>query len=188
MFMWLPLGFILSIIRITIAVHWKSTQNTSKFQQFRLASKTKRKQSQRNLVLTYSLGRFSEIISPIKTVRLTRNREQDSKLIHEFLRRGDLVIFLEGTTCREPYSLRFSPLFVEISENISLVAKESYVAPAEMRVVMINEDGVEISKFEMANLVQSEIAKDLGFTCTKLTRKDKYLVLAGNEGTVKDGN
>jgi glycerol-3-phosphate acyltransferase len=34
----------------------------------------------------------------------------------------------------------------------------------------------------VANFVQGEIGRILGFQSTKLTRKEKYLRLAGNEG------
>jgi len=33
-------------------------------------------------------------------------------------------------------------------------------------------------------MVQGEIGRVLGFEPTKLTRKDKYMILAGNEGIV----
>ncbi|KAF0932025.1 hypothetical protein E2562_007832 [Oryza meyeriana var. granulata] len=37
---------------------------------------------------------------------------------------------------------------------------------------------------EVANKVQRRITEALGYTCPALTRKDKYLVLAGNDGIV----
>uniref|UniRef100_A0A2P2PIJ3 Uncharacterized protein n=1 Tax=Rhizophora mucronata TaxID=61149 RepID=A0A2P2PIJ3_RHIMU len=40
------------------------------------------------------------------------------------------------------------------------------------------------TKFDVANHVQAQIGKALEFECTSLTRKDKYMLLAGNEGTV----
>ncbi|XVF41753.1 hypothetical protein PTKIN_Ptkin01aG0305600 [Pterospermum kingtungense] len=161
----------------------------------------------------YSLSHVTELVAPIKTVRLTRNREQDSKMIEKELKRGDLVICPEGTTCREPYLLRFSPLFAEISDEIVPIAIDFHVSmfygttasgykfldpvflvmnPTSHCSVRVLEklpkpstcQGGGKSKFEVANLVQTQIAKALNFECTALTRKDKYMILAGNEGLV----
>lgn len=162
--------------------------------------------------VTYSLSRLSEILSPIKTVRLTRNRDQDAKMMERLLSEGDLVVCPEGTTCREPYLLRFSPLFAEMSDDIIPVALDTHVSmfhgttaggfkcldpffflmnPLPSYTVQFLErvSGLstchigEKSRFDVANHVQSEISKALCFECTKLTRRDKYLILAGNEGT-----
>jgi len=38
---------------------------------------------------------------------------------------------------------------------------------------------------DMANLVQRKMGDALGYGCTMLTRKDKYLMLAGNDGVVR---
>lgn len=167
--------------------------------------------------VTYSLSRLSELLAPIKTVRLTRDRVQDGQAMKRLLRQGDLVVCPEGTTCREPYLLRFSPLFAEVSDAIVPVAIDSHVTffhgttasglkafdpiffllnPYPTYTVRLldpvfgggsstcrdPDDGK--SKFEVANHVQQEIGKALGFECTNLTRRDKYLILAGNNGVV----
>ncbi|XP_052210390.1 probable glycerol-3-phosphate acyltransferase 3 [Diospyros lotus] len=163
--------------------------------------------------VTYSLSRVSELLSPIKTVRLTRDRDQDAKMMEQLLNQGDIIVCPEGTTCREPYLLRFSPLFSQLNHDIVPVAMDtrasmfygttasgfkcldplfflmnpypSYAIKLLDKVSTSATFGQESSRFDVANLVQSELGKALGFECTRLTRKDKYLILAGNEGIVK---
>uniref|UniRef100_A0ACD5VXV7 Uncharacterized protein n=1 Tax=Avena sativa TaxID=4498 RepID=A0ACD5VXV7_AVESA len=161
--------------------------------------------------VTYSVSRVTELISPIRTVRLTRNRDEDRRRMDQSLRQGDLVVCPEGTTCREPYLLRFSHLFVELVDEVYPVALVNWSSmfhgtstgrskyldhfyffmnprPAydvqfmdKMPTRMVI-DGKRCESYEVANLVQGEIGRVLGFQSTKLKRKDKYLRLAGNEG------
>uniref|UniRef100_A0A1J3GPU5 Putative glycerol-3-phosphate acyltransferase 2 n=3 Tax=Noccaea caerulescens TaxID=107243 RepID=A0A1J3GPU5_NOCCA len=167
--------------------------------------------------VTYSLSRLSELLAPIKTVRLTRDRARDGQAMERLLSQGDLVVCPEGTTCREPYLLRFSPLFSEVSDVIVPVAIDSHVAffygttasglkafdpifflmdPYPSYTVRLldpvsgggsstcRDPDNEKTKFEVANHVQHEIGNALGFECTNLTRRDKYFILAGNNGVV----
>ncbi|CAM0880066.1 unnamed protein product [Alopecurus aequalis] len=161
--------------------------------------------------VTYSVSRVTELISPIRTVRLTRNRDEDRRRMEQSLSKGDLVVCPEGTTCREPYLLRFSHLFAELVDEVYPIAlvnwssmfhgtstgkfkcldhfyyfmnpRPSYdvqfMDKMPTRVVI---DGKRCESYEVANMVQGEIGRILGFQSTKLTRKDKYLRLAGNEG------
>ncbi|XP_064936530.1 glycerol-3-phosphate acyltransferase 1-like [Musa acuminata AAA Group] len=164
--------------------------------------------------VTYSLSRMSEILAPMKTVRLTRDRKRDAATIRRLLCDGDLAVCPEGTTCREPYLLRFSSLFAELAENIVPVAMDArvgmfYGTTASGRkwldpvVFMLNPlpvytvDILErvppemtcaggLTATEVANRIQKQLADALGFECTAFTRRDKYMILAGNEGVVSN--
>ncbi|XP_044969515.1 probable glycerol-3-phosphate acyltransferase 3 [Hordeum vulgare subsp. vulgare] len=170
--------------------------------------------------VTYSVSPVSELMAPIRTARLTRDRDEDRRRMAGLLARGNLVVCPEGTTCREPYLLRFSPLFTELAAEVTPVALETRVdmfygtstKPAskvldplyfmmnprpEYRVEFLEpvdtttvadgeEDGHDKShSIHVANRVQRVLGEALAFELTGQTRKDKYMMLAGNEGIVK---
>lgn len=159
--------------------------------------------------VTYSMSRVSEILSPIKTVRMTRNdREEDRRRMQMQLKSGPLVVCPEGTTCREPFLLRFSPLFTEVTDEVVPVAVNLHFSmfygttaggfkvfdplfflmnPSstyELEFLEKIKTSMGDDNYMIANKVQKALADALGFSCTKLKRKDKYMVLAGNEGKV----
>ncbi|KAL1307610.1 hypothetical protein HN51_049511 [Arachis hypogaea] len=242
MFMWLPIGILLAIYRILVGIllpyKWAmilgvwSGINLNVKGIMRSQSSEQKKGvlyvcTHRTLLdpvflstslakpltaVTYSLSKVSEFIAPIRTVRLTRDRKQDAQTMQRLLSEGDLVVCPEGTTCREPYLLRFSSLFAELADEIVPVAMNAHVSmfygttAAGLKCLdpifffmnprpcyhihILGKVPKELtcaggrSSCEVANYIQSQLALALGFQCTTLTRRDKYLMLAGNEGIV----
>uniref|UniRef100_A0A0D9V383 Phospholipid/glycerol acyltransferase domain-containing protein n=1 Tax=Leersia perrieri TaxID=77586 RepID=A0A0D9V383_9ORYZ len=241
-FLFLPLGVILSIIRISIGILLPYKVSFSAGALFGVRFRTSGLRApepgakhrgvlyvctHRTLVdpimltaalqkpvpaVTYSLSRMSEAIAPIKTVRLTRDRARDAETMSRLLAHGDLAVCPEGTTCREPYLLRFSPLFAELADDMEPVALDAQVTwlygttasghkwldpvvffanpQPSYRVDFLGAVPREWTRAggragaEVANWVQRRLGEALGYECTGLTRRDKYMMLAGNDGVV----
>ncbi|PAN21392.1 hypothetical protein PAHAL_3G462100 [Panicum hallii] len=245
MFMWLPLGAVLSVARLAVAMalpyRYATALLAATGQSWRLrgalppdsrgASGQLYACNHRTLIdpvyvsialdrqvraVSYSLSRVSDMLSPIgRTVHLARDRARDGAAMARLLGRGDSVVVCpEGTTCREPYLLRFSPLFAELGGErgvvpVALAVENSmfygttasgwkgvdpfyYLSNPRMcytveflgRVDTAAVGEGKAASTDVANRVQRLIAAVLGYECTMLTRKDKYLMLVGNDGAV----
>ncbi|GLJ25854.1 hypothetical protein SUGI_0495430 [Cryptomeria japonica] len=125
--------------------------------------------------VTYSVSRVSEILSPIKTVPLTRERAKDAAMIKSLLEEDVHVPWHYCSWVEGHGSFYFfmnpSPLY-----EVTFLDK----VPVELTCT-----GGK-SSHEVANYIQRAIAGSLSYVCTSFTRKDKYRALAGNDGIVAE--
>ncbi|CAN6348054.1 unnamed protein product [Urochloa humidicola] len=250
MYTWLPLGAVLSILRLAIAMfvpyRYATALHAATGQSWRLRGTPPPPPSSsasgaaagelyacnhRTLIdpvyisialnrrvraVSYSLSRVSDMLSPIgATVHLARDRARDGAAMARLLNAGDSVVVCpEGTTCREPYLLRFSPLFAELGGErgvvpVALAVDAAmfhgttasgwkcvdpfyYLANPRMcytvefleRVETVGVAEGKVASADVANDVQRRVAAALGYECTMLTRNDKYRMLVGNDGVV----
>ncbi|KAH0927440.1 hypothetical protein HID58_019696 [Brassica napus] len=156
------------------------------------------------IVVIFHLSRFYDILSPVPIVRFTRNRDVDAAKMKQELAKGDLVVCPEGTICHQPFLLRFSALFAELTDRIVPVAISCrfgffrrtlkswngfnlillFMNPTlDYEITFLDQLPLEAtcssgkSPYDVANNVQRVLADTLGFECTELGRKAKYNIL-----------
>ncbi|KAH7292562.1 hypothetical protein KP509_29G074800 [Ceratopteris richardii] len=133
--------------------------------------------------------------------------------MEQLLQEEDLCICPEGTTCREPFVLRFSPLFAELADHIVPVAVKLALPmfhgttargykSLDMIFLALNPtisyeihflDPICVSELrdkgmsatDIANMVQKKLSGALGYQCTSYSRRDKYSLLAGHDGVLQ---
>ncbi|CAN4118214.1 unnamed protein product [Withania somnifera] len=201
--LWIPFGFLLSCVRFTVGLLLPTSLRTMHF-----GSLVSKSQDQSSVLfvcchrtpldaiflstalgrpipaVTYSFSPLLKIFSPIKTIRLTQDRAYDAYMIKQLLKEGDLAIFPEGTTNREPFLLRFSSLCAEVTDELVPVAIENKMSMFHGTTTrgwkwmdLSHEFTCDCGKSsnEVANYIQKVIAETLSYDCTTFTWKDKYL-------------
>ncbi|XP_059669682.1 glycerol-3-phosphate acyltransferase 5-like isoform X2 [Cornus florida] len=208
--LWIPFGITLAIIRIAIGVMlpmWAVPKLSRLFGGKVIVKGKPPPPTSGSGVLFVCTHRT--LMDPVV---LSSVLQRKIPAIKSELSNGDLVVCPEGTTCREPFLLRFSALFAELTDRIVPVAMNYRVGffhattargwkgldpifffmnPRPVyEVTFLNQLPHEAtcssgkSPHDVANYVQRILAATLGFECTNFTRKDKYRVLAGNDGIV----
>ncbi|CAA6657892.1 unnamed protein product [Spirodela intermedia] len=151
------------------------------------------------VAVTYSLSPVSEALSPIPTVRLTRDRRRDGETMRRLLEVGDLVvcpreppagsrIFSDRTTGRGGGGSMFYGSTVRGYKCLDSIFFLMNPSPSYRLDFLDRVSGGVGSGQDVANRVQKAIAGALGFECTVFTRRDKYRMIAGSDGRVESRN
>ncbi|XP_022770454.1 probable glycerol-3-phosphate acyltransferase 8 isoform X2 [Durio zibethinus] len=218
-YIWLPFGFILSIIRVyfNLPLPERIVRYTYEMLGIHLVIRGKRPPppspgtpgnlyvcnhrsaldpiviaialGRKVSCVTYSVSRLSRFLSPIPAIALTRDRAADAARISELLQKemSDRIVpvavncrqnMFYGTTVRgvkfwDPYFFFMNP---RPTYEVTFLDR----LPEEMTVKAGGKSAIEV-----ANHVQKVLGDVLGFECTGLTRKDKYMLLGGNDGKVE---
>ncbi|GAB4841796.1 hypothetical protein Ancab_022520 [Ancistrocladus abbreviatus] len=108
-------------------------------------------------------------VSPINEGSRTRCRDY-----------GDIVKRREPCNMPSGGLKSFDPIFCLMDPHPSYTIR----LLGKVKGLSTCQDDIGQLKFVVANRIQSEMGEALGFECTRLTRRHKYLILAGNDGTV----
>ncbi|KAM7275322.1 hypothetical protein ACFE04_017188 [Oxalis oulophora] len=193
MFLWAPIGFLLALIRAVVALTLPYTIsipilgfsgldltvtfpiNSPKSQRKGTLYVCNHRSLLDPLYLAFTLKTnmvavtFSPLFSEMSDVIVPVAVNSDVSMFY-----GTTA---SGLKCLDPLFLLMNPspvYTVQILESVSGTST-------------CHDEDAKVSSFDVANGVQSRLGEALNFECTKLTRKDKYMILAGNEGHVVAG-
>ncbi|XP_042401308.1 glycerol-3-phosphate acyltransferase 1-like [Zingiber officinale] len=124
--------------------------------------------------VTYSLSRVSEALASMRTVRLTRDRGRDAATMRRLLAvEGGLAVCPEGTTCQEPYLLRFSPLFAEVAEEVVPVALDARVGMLYATKASSSQPNGGVGGDGTNSILESSlVVRSIGIEFLKLNMRD----------------
>ncbi|KAL0412038.1 UNVERIFIED_CONTAM: putative glycerol-3-phosphate acyltransferase 8 [Sesamum latifolium] len=173
-YIWLPFGFLLSLIRVyfNLPLPERIVCYTYPMLGINLVIKGNPPPPPS---LAPRVSKLSRFLSPIPAVALTRDQLSD-RIVPVAVNIKQNMFY--GTTVRGVKFWDAYFYFMNPRPTYEITFLERL--PEEMTCKAGGKSSIEV-----ANHVQRILGGALGFECTQLTRKDKYMLLGGNDGKVE---